>query len=99
MTSANSALSSVLLLLLLVHLSLEVLLSRIAPISQRCLAVGVAVGSDGTAVTSSKVSAALGACMFRTERHLEGTDLLSLEGQESTAVIQVVNGALPRRLF
>ena len=94
MTSTNSTLSSV-----LVHLSLEVLLSRIAPTFLRCLAVGVAVGSDGTTVASSKVSAALGACMFRTERHLEGTDLLSLEGQESTAVIQVVNGALPRCLF
>jgi hypothetical protein len=94
MTSANSALSSV-----LVHLSLEVLLSWIVPTSKRCLAMWVAVGSGGTAVTASKVSATLDACVFRTERHLEGTDLLSLEGQESTAVIQVVNGALPRRLF
>ena len=94
MTSANSTLSSV-----LVHLSLEVLLSWITPISKRCLAVWVAVGSGGTAVTASEVSATLGACMFRTERHLEGTDLLSLEGQESTAVVEVVDGALPRRLF
>lgn len=94
MTSANSTLSSV-----LVHLSLEVLLSWITPISKWCLAVWVAVGSGGTAVTAFEVGAALGTCMFRTERHLESTDLLSLEGQESTAVVQVVDGALPRRLF
>lgn len=93
-----TATNSVALSLMLVHLLLEVVLRRVVPTSQRWLAAEVSVTSAYTSMTP-KVCVALIACVLWPKRHLECANLLSLEGQESTAVIQVVDGALSRRLF
>jgi hypothetical protein len=93
-----TAIGCVAFVLVLVDLWLHVVLRGVLATSWRCLSMEVSVAST-YAPMATKVRAALIGCIFWTKRHLKCPNLLSLEGQESAAVIQVVYSTLSRCLF